>query len=564
MPMSNKPQLKPFDVSHIEVFSNDRDLRRDLHIFVDYVCSRDVKRKYGDNELSKSDSKRLAKLFGDPELVQAVQETGGAVWIDFVDQVALHMGFVKYQIAGKYNYGSGFHDNYIDFQEDRYNHFLSLSPIEQESELRETLVSPYKDDNNEFFRISPLGRSSAFTSWGSGRGVMSTLNFAKIRNFLLNLLSKCETGVWYCTKSLVKYLKTQKPYFLIPEKTVVTYHYPTRKEVAKRYGNFHEGGSYNYDREPIPDDANDGFERVEGRYIERFLEYIPLVLGYVDVAYREPRTNEYKPTRGMIQAFRVNERLIRAMTGDVLPARVTIQPNFEVFIDATFYPVNIIQQLSPLANVIKSDTVTIMQLEKRKVAATLAENTSLDVVALLRELAENELPQNIVIELEEWAGHADVFTLYNGFSLIEGASKIESVKRSTIETINSNMVLVNERDTQLLLRQLQKKQHIPLRFRHNDDAFWILPDGIQTVLLTESDIKVEPETVNIKIETHITLRFPNTPAFDAVLKGLLDARCPVVVDNGERTLTLPRQYKEQVNQVIYDLRETYLITAEEM
>ena len=35
----------------------------------------------------------------------------------------------------------------------------------------------------------------------------------------------------------------------------------------------------------------DGFERVEGRYVERFLESIPLVLRYVDVAYERKPSN---------------------------------------------------------------------------------------------------------------------------------------------------------------------------------------------------------------------------------------------------------------------------------
>lgn len=38
-----------------------------------------------------------------------------------------------------------------------------------------------------------------------------------MRQFLLDLLKKCAPGIWYSTASLVAYLKTNHPYFLLPE-----------------------------------------------------------------------------------------------------------------------------------------------------------------------------------------------------------------------------------------------------------------------------------------------------------------------------------------------------------
>ena len=69
-------------------------------------------------------------------------------------------------------------------------------------------------------------------------------------------------------------------------------------------------------RKPIPDKDPDGFAKVEGRYLERFLEGIPLVLGYTEVAYLKRKTETpIEPSRGLLPAFRITERLRRAMPG---------------------------------------------------------------------------------------------------------------------------------------------------------------------------------------------------------------------------------------------------------
>ena len=110
---------------------------------------------------------------------------------------------------------------------------------------------------------------------------------------LLKILQHCQSGIWYSTASLIAYLKTEHPFFLIPKS-------PKREKGMNkgRYGNFHEHrGSRWGDRTTIAETDADAFERVEGRYVERFLEGIPLSLGYVDVAYGEPKEKEITSAR---------------------------------------------------------------------------------------------------------------------------------------------------------------------------------------------------------------------------------------------------------------------------
>ena len=64
--------LELIDVAPLNVATELPDLRRDLHVFVDYVRAREVKRSHRENALSKADAKRLARLMSDPDAVREV------------------------------------------------------------------------------------------------------------------------------------------------------------------------------------------------------------------------------------------------------------------------------------------------------------------------------------------------------------------------------------------------------------------------------------------------------------------------------------------------------------
>ena len=94
--------LTPITPTGLDIFANDRDLLRDMFSYIDYVGERSVKRMTRTNDLPRADSVRIAKLLGDPELVQVVQEHGGAAWINFIDDLAYDMDLVDYDHQGEY------------------------------------------------------------------------------------------------------------------------------------------------------------------------------------------------------------------------------------------------------------------------------------------------------------------------------------------------------------------------------------------------------------------------------------------------------------------------------
>ena len=335
--------LESIDVASLDVATELPDLRRDLHLFVDYVQAREVKRSHRENALSKADAKRLAKLLSDPDAAREVDEVGFSTWIDFVDEVALQLGFVHYDTKGKYaghtSHEPSFPDNYIEFRAKPYEQFLAANAAKQETTLLELLIHEGQGSASEFYRRGVLGRLEGFNHWGSAIGVMPTLDFPAVRRFLLGLLAECPSGQWLSVSSLVEHLKKHHRYFLIPAKPRFKNEHEAK---SGRYGNFRESkDAWGHDID-ITERDQDGFERVEGRYVERFLECIPLVLRYVDVAYAPKPSGAIHPSLGYLTAFRVSDRLRRALEERIAEPRVTVTPNFDVHVIAESYPASVL------------------------------------------------------------------------------------------------------------------------------------------------------------------------------------------------------------------------------
>lgn len=532
----------------LEAASFQRDLRRDLRLYTEYALERGVKRTYRENTIPKGDLAKLARLMGETkEMAKALEHHG---WIPYLDRLALRLGFVSYKMPeqryGYYYSDRHYQDNFIEVNLQQYEQFLALPLAQQEKKLLDALINDGDYNRNEFYTPAMWGRLDSFPTWGSAVGVVPTLNFAAIRRFLLDILQRHPSGTWYSTASLIQELKTHHRYFLIPEKPVLK-----GRHESGRYANFYEGLDYYVgSRSPISPDLPDAFERVEGRYVERFLENIPFILGYVDVAYGIP-ADPVKPALGMLQAFRLQERFLQVMQDRVPEPRVIVQPNFEIYIESPFYPAQLLRQLTPLTEVVSEGTTTILKLQRQKVAAAVAYQPNLEVVALLKSLAAREIPQNIVIELEEWAGHAEAFTLYSGFALVEGTAKIADTHH--VETIAPHLQVV--RDAKQVLTDLRRAEQIPLHIQHPAEAFQTLPKNTKTVFPRDSAVKREKVEVTLRREVRMTVYFPDLTLLESMRKAMLDARCLVDIDLVKRSLTFPKRHEAQFKEVIKSFQE---------
>jgi len=560
--------LASADVSLLEVAQSPRDLRRDLHVFVEYVRGRSIKRSTRGNHLPRADAARLGKLLNDPEPAEDGPYEGRMRWLHFVDHFAHRLGLVEYDTTGVYaGYSSSeksYPDNYMTVSESAYTRFLNLSLAEQERRLVELLTEEYRPDEysppvSEFFSPSVVGRLDSFSAWGSATGVMATLEFAPIRRFLLEILTHCVPDTWLSTAALVAYLKAEHPYFMsTPGQFVDRWGQP-----SPRFTCFHESVGNRYSEgKDIPDDAPDAFERVEGRYVERFLEGAPLLLGYVDVAYGEdPNPNRF-PSRGVLQAFRVKTRLVRNLRGQIAEPTVMVQPNLEIYVQAEVYPARVLAQLTPLADVVASDVVTILRLRREKVAAALVQNERLNVLRILENLSGRDLPQNVARELQEWTEHSSKFMLYVNYALWESApgdGDVPPADTQVAEEIAPGLRLVSS--AARLFAELEQAAQMPLWIKHGDDAFARLPEGAQTIFRRQAaiqpDAPIEKPLCEVKREAQITLHFPAEEVWERVRKALVAARCSIAADKALRTITYMRRYEPQVTAVFAALASEY-------
>ena len=559
----NIDQIK--NPSKLDIVTFRPDIRRDLHVFTDYVRDREVKRAHRDNSLSKADSKRLAKLLSDPEAEAEVADEGYSIWIHFVDRFARRLGLVHYDTEGVYaGYTSRepcYPDNFIQFDERAYEKLSSMKLADQERHLLELLLKDNQGSSSEFYRSCFSGRLGGFAPWGSATGVMPTLDFTAIRRFLLELLSGCPVGQWLSVAALVEYLKQHHRYFLIPRKPQFNKEWDKKKG---RYGNFYESKDEWGHEIEIKETDSDSFERVEGRYVERFLESIPHLLGYVDVAYAKRRPKGVYPSLGYLQAFRVNERLRRALDGKIAEPTLKVTPSFDLYVQSEVYPARLIRALAPVSDLVSEDTTMVFRLVRQKVAQACAGDSKLDVTRLLESLSTEPLPANVRRELSEWTAHSDKFILYCGCSLLETNGQVPDVERFRVEKIAKGIDVV--RSPAKLYAELEKQELAPLRIKHGENSFAPLPAKTRSAFPRKSADKKRRERktkITLMRVTQVQLLCPDRD-FLQRLQGLLaDVNCPVEADRKRLLLAYSSRHEKEVSRAIRALKKEFEVKIDD-
>lgn len=560
-------ELDTIDVKNYETISNSFDLRKDMHVFTDYIRQRSVKRSVRGNKIPKTDARRIAKLMSDPAALEEVNGWDGSRWLNFIDTLVLDLGFVNYDTKGKYlGYTSSdvsYTENYINFNESAYKKFLARPMQKQEQKLFDIMIGDFGNSNNEFIRRSLFGRLNMFSQYGCATGVIPHLNFDNARIFLFNCLKSCQVGIWYDTASLVRYLKKTYPFFLIPKNPKYKYK-SDRKE--GRYCNFHEHKKDEWgESKVISEKADDAFERVEGRFVERFLEHIPLTLGYVELAYGEQANPGQHPSIGCLKGFKVNESFLRFMNGQIPEPRVTVQPNHEIHVESEYYPAEMLSRLAPFTDLVTTDRICILKLNKKKAVKYLAENESADLKKIIGDQAENPLPPNIAAELDEWVGHSETFLLYQEFGLLEGSSLPKFVKKFEEEKLSSSLRLIRSPDE--LFSELEMAGQIPILLTHRNNGFKKPPDKVQSVFKQKAAKKkkktAKKELISIRQKTYVTLFFQTSELLNVFVKALVLEKCPVEVDKVMRSATYASEHSKMLNTALKKLKKTYRIKIEE-
>jgi hypothetical protein len=568
--------LDLIDPKPLDILLNDRDLLRDLFTYLDYVRERSIKRMTRTNEIPRADLVRIAKLLNINPPEKDEWRYARPYWVDFIDSLALRLHLVSYDLKGEYrgqtSQEPSFIENFITVDETWLSKFLDLSPTDQEKNILDVLnraKSSHSYDEsyfNEFFNYGPLGYLDVFEAWGSGTGIMPTLKFPEIRLFLLNILKECPPGQWFSVQSLIAYLKANHPYFLIPQSFPKTDRWG---HPIGRYDNFHEGKSFGSREKTVSPNDPDAFERVEGRYIERFLEYIPLVMRFVDLAYTPQEYSGLFPSHGMLKAFRINERFLRLFRNKESLPKVTVQPNFDVVIESDFYPARLIQKVAALGEQVSNPAgghgvyVGIFQLKKTSVASALVQQPDLNVIDFLKNMTGRDLPQNVQIELDEWVGHADQFILYENFALLETVNLPVEVEKFIVEKISSTISLVHSPEKVFAI--LEKLEHIPLRMEHLPGEFALLEETTTSIFPKEADANNAPKPAKqVKISRMVTIsyQFPDPESFAATQKILAELRCPFQSDPKAYIITIQQAEQARFDEALKKIAADFLIGVE--
>lgn len=558
------------DIQHLDIKTNLYDIRRDLFLFMQYCLEHEIKRSVYGNMLSKSEYKRIAKKLGRPELMDDYEKDMGLWWIDFVDGLALALKWIEYDTEGEYQgYSSrraAFRDNYIEVHEVNFNRFLKLSALEQEKKLYSYFKEKY-GPKNELVKQGLFSFLDRFPLWGMGTGVLPTLNFARSKAVLLEILGTLAPNTWYATADLIQLMKEKRPWFLIPKKVIIEEHAgwrePKKKVLYPRYSNFVEGDRYGRRREEehIKDDDPKGFEKVEGRFIERFLESYLYTLGYISIGIsQDPYTGE-KPIMGTLTAFKLDATFFHVLKNKPFTAKVSVQPNFEIYIDAPLYPIATLNALAPLTKVVKEDRQIILKLEKQYVLNYLVDNPNFKIAEFLTELSDTPIPQNVLMEMKEWSERTDVFTLYQGFGLYEGLKKQPLADIQTEVNITPTLRLIKWSTS--LYAKLQKSEAIPMWIQHQEKSFQTLPIEAKSIFPSQKIEKAKKKTkpkIVIERKEMLTYTIGNKLFYEALLAALLKARFALDFDKEKRTISFLKSEETTIKTILNDFKANYQIS----
>nr|NQU89840.1 hypothetical protein [Bacteroidota bacterium] len=554
-------KLEKADIEGLDVVSCSYNLRKDLVTFVDFCFNNYPKRSHRNNDISKTDLRKIAKAFGNKDVINNIKEYGESDYIDFIDSVVYKLGLVVYDTKGEYvgYYSSepSYPDNHINVNFKEFEKYLGLSPYKQDEKLLGAIIDKYDNVDNEFCTMKYHSRLDKF----KGRGnydIMHHIKFDVARRYMLDILSQLPAGEWYATQSLIKYLKQVFPLFLIPDKikwdkwTTNKSRYAGIKEVR-----IEDTDRYNSGIQINENDA-DVFERVEGRWAERFLEYIPLILGFVDVAYDKDFSTEIYPVSNKLKAFKVNYRLENYHQKDY-PVKATLQPNFDLIIEAPIYPASIARAFIDISDTITEEPHLVLRLNKKKIIKYHADNTEANIIGQLEEILSNPIPANVRIELSEWMEQTNKFVLYSRLDLYENSDTKDRLEAEHV--INNKFSLI--KDGLSLHENLMVSGKVPVLINHKDEKFTLAPKGSNTIFATKDKTVLKARTkerVNISSDTYIIYSIDNQEFYKELLLKCMEEKLLEFYDADRCTLKFHKKLEKRVGDIISKLKADYIVS----
>jgi hypothetical protein len=169
----------------------------------------------------------------------------------------------------------------------------------------------------------------------------------------------------------------------------------------------------------------------------------------------------------------------------------------------------------------------------------------------------------VQIELEEWAGHADQFTLYEGFSLLEMADLPPEVEKFVSEKISPTLHLV--RSPEKVFSTLETLGRVPVRVQHPAGQVALIAESAQSIFPKETAAINTPKTarpVRVSLVVTVSYQFPDAESFASIQKMLAELRCPFQSDPVTRAVNLQQKEQAKFDEAVQRLQSEFAIEIE--
>ena len=615
-------RISAAEVGALEVFpAGAVDLRRDLHVFLRYVEAKGLLRTKRANHIPKTVARRLAKLLSWSGEADAVQADGSGWWSDRISHIARDLGLVSFDTKGVYEgYSStepSYPDNEVVIEAKAWRSYLRKSPLEKERALLRTLVTHLP---SEFFAEATIVPGAVFDKSGCARGPASRMKLPKIRRRILDLLGTLETDTWYAFDDLVALLGARHPQLILDPETREPDAESLRRvrdwERQQRSGSYGRAGARgkkakasterpeivledlyaNFrERDPVKPVWDGGtkrqlsektpgvFRRVEGRYLEFFLREIPYLLGFVDLGYRpdeDAHGLDVSPPFERLQAVRLSRRFasFQQADPDFGAVKVTVLPTFEVLVESDSYPETVLDRLEAIARPVREEgPLHTLRIDRKRVAAAVAEDERLMPAKLLEGLAGRPLPQNVIFDLDQSASRGTRLVLYEGFGVLEmlgDAKAREAALAAAGDAVETALPAGLEgfalvRDPEHVFERLEGRHLVPERVHHPETGFasssgrlGAAPEAGGKRGASRQERRERPEEARLKKEDLVGYRSTSRPLLDALFEALSrgEGTCVLAADD---LLVVSASKLPALRKAVRRLASRFEVTIEE-
>ena len=465
---------------------NEIFLRKDIYRFMNYVFNNQIKRSRKGNFIPSDHARKLMKILSFDGEKDLIADYGHGYWSDFISKLVRGMKLVNFNIEGEYRdynlFNKYWENNYIVPDKEQWNNYSNVTGLEKEWTILESLLN---NTANEFLYKATLLNNNRFDRYTYNK---STFNLPVIRKKLLDILYKLKPGVWYSLPHMIKYLKENHFNLILDHEKeekllfnhrnisnlkigldyktlifivksldgkefteeklleklkkgkiksrdiekIIDYSRDSKNEVkVNLYSKFYEIN--NGMRREIFSGESDSFERVEGRYVAFFLEEIPFIMDFINLAYETMNYDITPGPYGGIKGFRMTEKFfdLYGKNPSYNHVKVTVKADYEAVVEYNGYCEKEIDILKKFGTVIKDDRAIIYRIEKQKISDRVASGEDIkSIIKELEQLSSLPLPQNIIIEMEEWGIYGEKITLYRNFSLVEALEFSQEVDKT--------------------------------------------------------------------------------------------------------------------------------------